>query len=217
MNEADLTPAANRGSDSSSSAVEAGHSRTKRLLMRLPTVLLLTVMWAVLWGDPAPGTLIAGFAVASMCYSVAKLPHIPVRLVFRPFAALRLAGRIGYDLFASSTHVAFHVLWRPKRVRGAIVAVPMRTDSDFLLAMVSVGLSMVTGSLVIELNRNQGVIYVHGIPIDSPDAVEGLRRQVRRTEKLFVRAFGTAEDLADFDRAEREFVAAIERNERGAS
>ncbi|RCV57001.1 Na+/H+ antiporter subunit E [Marinitenerispora sediminis] len=187
-------------SGGSSSAVPAQRSWPRRLLGRLPTVLWLTAMWVILWGDPSPGTVIAGLLVGSACYSAAKLPHIPVRLGFRPLAALRLVAVIGYDLFASSAQVALHVLWRPHRTRGAIVAVPMRTDSDFLLAMLSGGLSLVTGSLVIELNRDQGVVYVHGIPIDSPEAAERLRRQVRRTEELFVRAFGTAEDLAEFER-----------------
>ncbi|GAB3212472.1 Na+/H+ antiporter subunit E [Marinactinospora thermotolerans] len=178
----------------------------QRLLGRLPTVVWLTVMWVILWGDPSPGTILAGLLVASLGYSAARLPHLPVRLGFHPIAVLRLASRIGYDLFASSVRVAFHVLWRPERTRGAIVAVPMRTDSDFLLALVSGGLSLVTGSLVIELNRDQGVIYVHGIPVASPEAVEGLRRQVRRTEELIVRAFGNAEDIAEFERAEREYA-----------
>ncbi|MFC7330098.1 Na+/H+ antiporter subunit E [Marinactinospora rubrisoli] len=195
-----VTPSAGAGAGSSS-AVPAERTWPRRLLGRLPTVLWLTAMWVILWGDPSPGTIIAGAVVGSACYSVAKLPHIPVRLGFRPLAVLRLAAAIGYDLFSSSAQVAVHVLWRPRRTRGAIVAVPMRTDSDFLLAMVSGGLSLVTGSMVIELNRDQGVIYVHGIPIDSPEAVERLRRQVRRTEELFVRAFGTAEDLAEFGRS----------------
>ncbi|WP_245646057.1 Na+/H+ antiporter subunit E [Nocardiopsis trehalosi] len=194
------------GMDTSSAGASTSAVTTRsagmRLLGRLPTVLWLTLMWVVLWGDPSPGTVIAGAVVGSLCYTVAKLPHIPVRLGFRPWHALRLVGVIGYDLFRSSVHVAFHVLWRPAEVRGAIVAVPMRTDSDFLLAMVSGGLSLVTGSLVIELNRDQGVIYVHGIPIESDGAVDRLRRQVRRTEELFVRAFGTAEDVAEFERGD---------------
>ncbi|MBB4933085.1 multicomponent Na+:H+ antiporter subunit E [Lipingzhangella halophila] len=178
----------------------------RRLLGRLPTVVWLTVMWALLWGDLSPGTLLAGAGVASLCYAAARLPHLPVRLRVRPVFVLRLAARIGWDLLWSSVQVAFRVLWRPARVRGAIVAVPMRTDSDLLLAMVSAGLSLVTGSLVIELNRDQGVIYVHGIPIDSPEAAQGLRRRVRHTEELFVRAFGTAEDVAAFEAAEEEFA-----------
>ncbi|RNL87425.1 Na+/H+ antiporter subunit E [Halostreptopolyspora alba] len=178
----------------------------RRLLGRLPTVVWLTVMWALLWGDLSPGTLLAGAGVASLCYAAARLPHLPVRLRVRPLYVTRLAARIGWDLLWSSLQVAFRILWRPAEVRGAIVAVPMRTDSDLLLAMVTAGLSLVTGSLVIELNREQGVVYVHGIPIDSPRAAQNLRRRVRHTEELFVRAFGTAEDVARFEAAEEEFA-----------
>lgn len=178
----------------------------RRLLGRLPTVVWLTVMWSLLWGDLSPGTLLAGAGVASLCYAAARLPHLPVRLRVRPLYVARLAARIGWDLLWSSLQVALRILWRPADVRGAIVAVPMRTDSDLLLAMVTAGLSLVTGSLVIELNRERGVVYVHGIPIDSPRSAQSLRRRVRHTEELFVRAFGTAEDVAHFEAAEEEFA-----------
>lgn len=184
-------------------AVTTERSVLIRIFGRLPTLVWLTAMWVILWGDPAPGTVIAGFAVACGCYTVAKLPHIPVRLSIRPLYLLKLVAAIGYDLLVSSVQVAVQVLWRPKRMRGAIVAVPARTDSDFLLALISGGLSLVTGSLVIELNREQGVIYVHGIPVGSAAEVRRLRHQVRRTEEMFVRAFGTANDVAEFEAAER--------------
>ncbi|MDA2807335.1 Na+/H+ antiporter subunit E [Nocardiopsis suaedae] len=179
-----------------------------RLLGRLPTVLWLTAMWAVLWGDTSPGTLIAGFAVGAGCYAAAKLPHLPVRLRFRPLWAALLAGRILLDLFTSSVQMGYYALDRPGRVRGAIVAVPLRTDSDLLMAMVSGGLSLVTGSQTIELDREGGVIYVHGVPIRGEGDVPRLRRDVRRMEELFVRAFGSAADIADFEATERAMNAA---------
>ncbi|CAM3671923.1 Na+/H+ antiporter subunit E [Nocardiopsis rhodophaea] len=182
----------------------AAGPRWRRILGRLPTVAWLTVMWMLLWGDASPGTALAGIGVAMICYSVAKLPHIPVRLSFRPLSVLRLVGHFVFDLIVSSVHVASRVLWRPREANGAIVAVPVRTDSDLLLAMVSGGLSLITGSLVIELNRDEGVIFVHGMPIGTPDDAERLRRRVRRTEELFVRAFGTADDITAFEAAEGE-------------
>lgn len=174
-----------------------------RILGRLPMVLWLTAMWAVLWGDASPGTLIAGFAVGAGCFAAAKLPHLPVRLRFRPMRAALLAGRILLDLFTSSVQMAYYALYRPGRVRGAIVAVPLRTDSDLLMAMVSGGVSLVTGSLTIELDREGGVIYVHGIPIRGEGDVPRLRRDVRRMEELFVRAFGSTADIEDFEATER--------------
>ncbi|QBI55259.1 Na+/H+ antiporter subunit E [Streptomonospora litoralis] len=178
-------------------------SPLQRLLRRLPMLLWLTLMWVVLWGDASPGTVLAGAGVASGCYAVTRLPHLPVRLRFRPLHALLLVGHISLELLASSIRVAAHALWRPARMRGAIVAVPMRTDSDLLLVMVTAGLSLITGSLVIELNREEGVLYVHGTPVQSARAVRKLRRQVRHTEERFVRAFGTAADVEEFEREER--------------
>ncbi|GAB3447955.1 Na+/H+ antiporter subunit E [Streptomonospora sediminis] len=181
----------------------SARSLPQRLLGRMATVVWLTAMWVILWGDPSPGTVVAGACVASGCYAVAKLPHLPVRLSFRPLHVLLLVGRIAVDLVTSSVRVAIHAVWRPERMRGVIVAVPMRTDSDLLLALTTAGLSLITGSLVIELNREEGVLYVHGTPIHSERSVRNLRRQVRRTEERFVRAFGTLADIEEFELEER--------------
>ncbi|MUL42971.1 Na+/H+ antiporter subunit E [Streptomonospora sp. PA3] len=182
----------------------------QRVLGRMAMGVWLTVMWAILWGDASPGTLLAGAAVAGGCYAAARLPHLPVRLRFRPVHALLLCAHIAVEMVGSSLRVAFHALWRPGRMRGAIVSVPLRTDSDLLLAMVIGGLSLITGSLVIELNREEGVIYVHGTPVASERAVRQLRRQVRRTEELFVRAFGTLRDIEEFEQEERQLRASEE-------
>lgn len=203
MSEYSAVPASR---ERSAASVPDGRSRLRRMLTRLPTMLWLVVMWVILWGDLSPGTVVAGAGVALLCYPLAKLPHIPVRLGFRPLHALWLFVHIAFDLITSSIQVGLHVLWRPEQTRGAIVEVPMRTDSDFLLVMVGTGLSLITGSLVVELDRERGVMYVHGIPIESAESVEGLRRQIRRTEELFVRAFGTSEDMAQFRAAEEEFA-----------
>ncbi|MBV2363618.1 Na+/H+ antiporter subunit E [Streptomonospora sp. NEAU-YY374] len=191
--------------EAATGAAEAPERRTpvQRVVGRLPTVVWLTLMWVILWGDPSPGTVVAGAGVATACYAAAKLPHLPVRLRFRPLHVLLLVGHIVWDMFASSVRVSVHALWRPERMRGVIVEVPMRTDSDLLLALVTGGLSLITGSLVIELNREEGVLYVHGTPIESERSVRQLRRQVRRTEKLFVWAFGTAADIEEFEREDR--------------
>ncbi|GAA1783290.1 Na+/H+ antiporter subunit E [Streptomonospora arabica] len=181
----------------------AALSLPQRLAGRMATVVWLTVMWVILWGDASLGTVVAGACVASGCYAAARLPHLPVRLTFRPLHTLLLVWHIAVELLTSSVRVAVHVLWRPRRMRGAIVEVPMRTDSDLLLALTAAGLSLITGSLVIELNREEGVLYVHGTPIHSERSVRNLRRQVRRTEELFVRAFGTSSDIEEFEREER--------------
>ncbi|GAA4909515.1 Na+/H+ antiporter subunit E [Streptomonospora salina] len=184
----------------------------RRVLGRLAMAVWLTLMWVVLWGDVSLGTVIAGAGVAVGCYGAARLPHLPVRLHFRPAHVLLLFGHIAVEMVVSSVRVAFHALWRPARMRGAIVAVPMRTDADLLLVMVTAGLSLITGSLVIELNRDEGVLYVHGTPVATERSVRLLRRQVRRTEERFVRAFGTQDDIDEFEREERELRRADEEN-----
>ncbi|PRX97338.1 Na+/H+ antiporter subunit E [Allonocardiopsis opalescens] len=179
-----------------------------RIGVRMPMVAWLTVMWLILWGDVTLGATVAGAIVATGCYAAAKLPRMPIGVRLRPLGIVRVVVVLAYDLLVSSVHMAWHVLHRPGRARGAVVAVPLQTESDLLMAMTAGGLTMVPGSMVVGLNRDEGVLYVHGFPLHDERSVEKLRRDVRRTEELFVRAFGTAADIAGLNGGTPERVPA---------
>jgi multicomponent Na+:H+ antiporter subunit E len=79
------------------------------------------------------------------------------------------------------------------------VQVQLRTDSDLLLTMVAESLSLVPGSLVLDLDRVQRLITLHLLPTRDLDAVAREKENVLAVEDRLVRAFGSPADVAALD------------------
>jgi multicomponent Na+:H+ antiporter subunit E len=62
-------------------------------------------------------------------------------------------------------------------------------------------ISLIPGSLVVEVDRSTSTLYLHAINISSPEDVENLRNDVRAIEAGLIRIMGTKEEL-DAVRAE---------------
>ena len=74
--------------------------------------------------------------------------------------------------------------------------VQLRADSDLLLTAVAETISLVPGSLVLDLDREERLIAVHLLHVDDLADVERQKADVLAVEDRIVRAFGTAEDIA---------------------
>ena len=100
------------------------------------------------------------------------------------------------DLVLSGAQVAWQAV-RPWGVpRSAIIRVHLRTDSDLLLTIVAEALSLVPGSLVIDLDRERQIMAVHLLHVRDLDDVERQRTGVLDLERRVVRAFGSAAEIA---------------------
>jgi multicomponent Na+:H+ antiporter subunit E len=78
--------------------------------------------------------------------------------------------------------------------------VRLRTDSDLLHTMVAEALSLVPGSLVIDVDREHSVLTVHLLYVRDLDDVAQQKAHVLHVEDRLVRAFGSAADVAALDR-----------------
>ena len=67
--------------------------------------------------------------------------------------------------------------------------------------VVSETISLVPGSLVLDLDREERLITVHLLHVADEEAVAREKRDVLRTELRLVRAFGSAADLAALEGA----------------
>jgi multicomponent Na+:H+ antiporter subunit E len=118
----------------------------------------------------------------------------------RPLPLVRFVGHFLVDLVVSGAQVAWRAL-APGGVRqGAIVRVQLRVDSDLLLTAVAETISLVPGSLVLDLDREQRLISVHLLHVRDRADVERQKAGVLATEVRIVRAFGTADDVETLER-----------------
>jgi multicomponent Na+:H+ antiporter subunit E len=171
-----------------------------RLRHQLPLLVWLVLVWILLWGTWSWANLISGTAVALAVTTLLPLPPVVGGTRVRPAALLRFLGYFLVDLVVSAAQVAWRTL-SPGGVRNsAIIAVRLRTDSDLLLTVVAESLSLVPGSIVVDLDREAQTIALHVLHVEDLAAVERARGRVLRMEERVVRAIGTDEDLAALER-----------------
>jgi multicomponent Na+:H+ antiporter subunit E len=168
-------------------------------LLQPVTAVWLVVLWLLLWGRFSTGLALSGIVVALVVVRLFPLQPIPVEGRIRPLAALRLWARFAWDVVVASVQVA----WLAVRAAGggdppgmAVIAVPLRTRSELLLTAVAEILGLVPGSIVVEIDRTSGILYVHLIGVDDHAAVERERERARALEARVIRAFGSDEDRA---------------------
>jgi multicomponent Na+:H+ antiporter subunit E len=57
-------------------------------------------------------------------------------------------------------------------------------------------ISLIPGSLVVEVDRSTSTLYIHGLNVRNADDVVSLRKEVRDTEAGLIRVMGTKEELS---------------------
>jgi multicomponent Na+:H+ antiporter subunit E len=167
-----------------------------RLRTQVPLLLWLVLVWILLWGTWSWANLLGGVVVALAVTTLLPLPPVVGGIRVDPLGLLRFLGGFLVDLFSSGALVAWQTL-RPRGIgRSAILRIPLRTDSDLLLTVITQAVCLVPGTMVIDLDREAREIGLHVLSVDSDDDLERERAAVLRTEERVVRALGTARDRA---------------------
>jgi multicomponent Na+:H+ antiporter subunit E len=170
------------------------------LRQELPLLVWLVIVWGALWQDFSPGNLLFG---ALLAIAVARLFYLPpVELSGRfnvlravPFAVV-LLGRV----VAASCQVFYLAVTQGPKVTNAVVAVPLRSHSDLMVTATGHVISLIPGSLVVEVDRSTSTLYIHGLNVRNGEDVLKLRKDVRDTEAGLIRIMGTKEELAALNR-----------------
>lgn len=185
---------------------EPTNARLRRsLLHQIPLLVWLVVLWTLLWGSISWLTVVTGAVIAFMVTRVFYLPPVELSGRFNPWWAIVFLTKFFYDLAAASVQVAWIAIDPRSTPRSSIVAVQLHTRSDLIMTLISVAISLVPGSLVVEADRVRAVLYIHALATENADDVEKARRTVLRVERRIVRALGSKEDV---ERVRREKAGA---------
>ena len=167
-----------------------------RLRHQLPLLVWLVLVWMLLWGTWSWANLISGVVVGVAVTLLLPLPPVVGGTRVRPVAVLRFLGHFFVDLVISAAQVAWQTI-RPGGIQhSAILLVQMRTDSDLLLTIVAESLTLVPGSLVIDMDRESRTLSMHILHVRDAADVERRRAAVLAEEERVVRAFGSADEIA---------------------
>ena len=166
-----------------------------KLVQQVPLLVGLVVLWMLLWGTVSWLSLASGAVVALVVTRLFYLPPVELSGRFNPFWGIAFLGRFLFDIVVGSFSVAFQA-FRPRGLRSnAVIAVPLVTRSDFILTLTSLAISLIPGSLVVEVDRGRSTLYLHAINIQSDAEVEKARAKTLSVERGIVRALGSRDDV----------------------
>lgn len=163
---------------------------------QLPLLAWLVLVWNLLWGTWSWANLLGGVALAVAVTLLLPLPPVAGGTRLHPKDFVVFVGRFVVDLVSSAALVAWQTV-RPRGIgRSAIIRVQVRTDSDLLLTVLAESLTLVPGSMVIDMDREQRTLSLHVLHVDDERDVERQRSSVLAQEERVVRAFGSADEIA---------------------
>jgi multicomponent Na+:H+ antiporter subunit E len=169
--------------------------RRTTLKKELPLLIWLVVVWGALWRDFSAGNLIFGALIALGVVNLFYLPPVELSGRFNIFHAVRFAGHFVFQLVQASIEVFWLAVRRGPEIRNAVVAVQLRTHSDLIVTAVGHTLSLIPGSLVVDVDRSTSTLYVHALNVASAQDAADIRAEIRASEARLIRVMGTREEL----------------------
>lgn len=176
----------------------------RRIGAQLPVALALMVVWVLLWGELNSFNVVGGLLVAGAVLLFFPLPPIQQPTRLRPLGLTRLLVRFGYDVIVASAQVAVMALRFGYQPMNALIEVPLRARSDLFLTFTAELVSLVPGSLVIEVDQARNVLFLHIFDVRDRAGVERARAAAWAQERRVVEAVATDADLAAYRRAVEE-------------
>lgn len=164
-------------------------------ITELPLVIWLVLVWGALWQDFGLGNLAFGAIIAYGVVNFFYLPPVELTGRFNVLWAIPFLGRFLYKLVTASVGVFWLAVTKGPSLHNAVVAVNLRSHSDFLTTATGHAISLVPGSLVLEVDRSTSTLYLHCLNVNDEADAEVVRREVRSTEAWLIRIMGTKAEL----------------------
>jgi multicomponent Na+:H+ antiporter subunit E len=163
-------------------------------LLRVWVLCWLMLVWVLLWGKTSPANIIGGFAVALVITWLLPLPAVPVEGRVHPLSLARLIVVVAYQLVLSSLQVAWLAIRPGPPPLTAVLRARLSIKSDLVLALAVNIFNLIPGSMVLEIDQERRLIYVHVIDVGNEKSVDRFYRQIAQMERLLVSTFERAAD-----------------------
>lgn len=161
----------------------------------LPLLAGLAITWMALWQEISLMSLLSGLVVSLFAMRVFYLPPVVLAGRFNLWWGFRYVAYFLWHLSVASFQVAWLALRPGPPPAAAIVAVTLRTRSDFILTMVALTASLIPGSVVVEVDRFGSVLFLHVLNAPTGKEISQMRSQTLRIEELLLRAVGSREEV----------------------
>lgn len=164
-------------------------------LHELPLLSGLVLLWTMLWQEISLLSVLSGALVSVFVMRLFYLPPVDLAGRFNPWWALRYLAYFFLHLTVASWQVAWFSVRPGPTPRVAIIEVPLRTKSDFILTVVGLTNSLIPGSLVAEVDRFASTLYLHVLNTPSQREIDQMRASVYEVERLLILAIGSRAEV----------------------
>lgn len=180
---------------------------SRLLHINVTAVIAMTVVWTMLWGSVSPMIVLGGILLAIIVMKVFPFPPVEISGNLRPLPFLVLLGRFLFDLVLASFQVAW-VAIRPQAVpQSALIEVHLVSESELLQTITAELISLVPGSLLIELDSEGKRLWLHVLNAASPELIDAARAKARAQEHRLLAAVGSREEYDASTQKLRELTA----------
>ncbi|WP_104086197.1 Na+/H+ antiporter subunit E [Arthrobacter sp. GMC3] len=163
---------------------------------KLPLLIWLVIVWGALWQDFSLGNLVFGALIAIGVSKAFYLPPVELTGRFNVLRAAVFALRFLFDVTVASFEVLYLAVVRGPAIRNAVIAVPLRSKSDLMMTATGHVLSLIPGSLVVEVDRGTSTLYVHALNVATAEDAEKVRAGIQAIEAGLIRIMGSREEVA---------------------
>ena len=174
----------------------------RRNLLRIWVVCWLVLVWILLWGTFSAANILSGLLVALGIVVLLPLPAVPVEGRVHPLSLLRLIATVAYYLVLSSVQVAYLAIKPGPPPLSAVLRAHLAVKSDLVLALAVNIFNLIPGSIVLEIDQNRRMLYMHVIDVGNERAVARFYSQVTAVERMLIATFEREEDWRPADKAE---------------
>lgn len=187
--------ATSRGASRGSGSVPP-RRREHRWAVEIPLILWLMLVWAVLWGELTAKNLLVGLVLALLVTRALALPPVQLSSRFNAVHAMTLALTFLWQVTRASFEVMWTVIAHGPRASSAVTAVQLRSHSDLILTATGSTTGLIPGSVLLEVDRPNAILYFHVLDVHDDEDIEHFRESVRNTEAAWLRMMGSPEDYA---------------------
>jgi multicomponent Na+:H+ antiporter subunit E len=161
----------------------------RRWALQVWAVCWLVFVWILLWGNVSAANILSGLAVALLITLLLPLPLVPVEGRLHPLSLARLVAVVAWYLVMSSIQVAWLAIKPGPPPQSAVLRIRFATKSDLILALGVNAINLTPGTLVLEIDRDNRMLYVHVLDVGSSRTVNRFYHEVAVLEHRLHRTF----------------------------
>jgi len=161
----------------------------------LPLLVGLVILWMALWREVSWLALISGIVVSIITMRLFYLPPVVLAGRLNLWWSARYLFYFLQHLILASCQVAWLAVRPGPKPTTAIVAVKLRSRSDFILTLVGLTMSLIPGSLVVEVDRFGSILYLHVLNTSGDTSVTKTKIQGAHIEEMLIRALGSRTEV----------------------